>query len=35
LVAEKLPRVKLPVVELREPRLATKCVLVSKVVEFV
>jgi hypothetical protein len=35
LVVEKLPRVKLLVVEPRELRLATKCVQVSKVVEFV
>jgi hypothetical protein len=35
LVVEKLPRVKLPVVEPREPRLATKYAQVSKVVVFV
>jgi hypothetical protein len=35
LVVEKPLRVKLLVVEPREPRLATKCAQVSKVVEFV
>jgi hypothetical protein len=35
LVVEKLPRVKLLVVEPREPRLATKYAQVSKVVVFV